>query len=82
MVKNSNNPFIRIYVNKTLSQNTSEENIEHEREIYRERYIPPDQIQKINDDLRLMKQYDIIMEYQKLIDAMNSLNLEQEIGLE
>ena len=55
MVNNSNNPFIRIYVNKTSSQNTSEKNVEHERVIYRERYIPPGQIQKIKDDLRFMK---------------------------
>ena len=41
-------------VSKTSSQNTSEENIEHEREIYRQRYIFPDQRQKIIDDLKLI----------------------------
>ena len=41
-------------VSKTSPQNNSEENIEHDREIHRERYIFPEQRQKIIDDLRLM----------------------------
>ena len=41
-------------VSKTSPKNNSEENIEHDREIHRERYILPEQRQKIIDDLRLM----------------------------
>ena len=41
-------------VSKTSPQNNSVENIEHDREIHRERYIFPEQRQKIIDDLRLM----------------------------
>ena len=41
-------------VSKTLPQNNSKENIEHDREIHKERYISPEQRQKIIDDLRLV----------------------------
>ena len=41
-------------VPKTSSQNTSEENIEHDRERYWQRSISLDQRQKIIDDLRLI----------------------------
>ena len=41
-------------VSKTLPQNNSGENIEHDREKHRERYISPEQRQKIIDDLRLI----------------------------
>ena len=41
-------------VSKTSPQNNLEENIEHDREIHREKYIFPEQRQKIIADLRLM----------------------------
>ena len=41
-------------VAKTSPQINSEENIEHDREIHRERYISPEQRQGIIDDLRLI----------------------------
>ena len=39
---------------KISPQNNSEENIEHDGEIHRERYISPEKRQKIIDDLRLI----------------------------
>ena len=44
-----------VKVSKTSPQNNSEENIEDDREIHRERYISPEQRQKIIDDLRLIE---------------------------
>ena len=41
-------------VSKTSPQNNSGGNIEHDREKHRERYISPEQRQKIIDDLRLI----------------------------
>ena len=46
--------LIELKVSKVSPQNNSEENIEHDTEIYRERYISPEQRQKIIDDLRLI----------------------------
>ena len=41
-------------VSKTSPLNNSEENIEHDREMYAERYISPKQRQKTIDYLRLI----------------------------
>ena len=42
-----------IEVSKVSSQNNSEENIKHDTEIYRERYISPEQRQKIIDNNKI-----------------------------
>ena len=41
-------------VSKTSPQNNSEENMEHDRKMQREKYISPEQRQKIIDYLRLI----------------------------
>ena len=58
----------------------------NEERILRERYISPEQRQKIIDGIRLRWKYKI-MEYQKIITCekihkMNHLNLKKEIGME
>ena len=55
-----------------------------EERILREKYISPEQRQKIIDGIRLRWKY-IIMEYQRIINLihkMNHLILEKEIGME
>ena len=59
------------------SVTNKEENIGLDREIYRERYISPEQRQKIIDDLKLICSNNIIMEYQKIINLLGNTQNEE-----
>ena len=59
------------------SVTNKEENIGFDREIYRERYISPEQRQKIIDDLKLICSNNIIMEYQKIINLLGNTQNEE-----
>ena len=58
-------------ISKTSPQNNSESiTNEHDQEITKERYISPEERQKIIDNLRLI--YRIIMEYQKIKNLLDN----------
>ena len=60
-----------IKVSTNLQQNNSETvTNEYDKEIPKERYISPEDRQKIIDDLRLI--YSIIMEYPKIINLLDN----------
>ena len=56
---------------RSLQNNSETITNEHDKEIPKERYICPEERQKIRDELRLMQQHNIIIEYQKIINLLD-----------